>query len=177
MSGGDIPAIGSTLVQRLSLSRFQRLNFDAGVFPIRASVGSEQDVAGPRQHLRPAMGKLSGFEFRQRVRNPAIGRDAKQAGARVRGKDDVAVVTPTRAPGVANVADVDWRAALDRDLFELTSWCEKSDPLSIRREEGLYAHGLRTGERARLRLAKKPGGQSTFPVGANQGEYQPRTIR
>jgi hypothetical protein len=97
------------------------------------------------------MGKLSGFEFRYGLRIAATGRDAKQAAARVRGKDDVTVdvtvLTPTGAASIPNIANDHWRAALHRDFLKLTSSCKKPDPCPVRREERLYTHVFGTGER------------------------------
>ncbi len=109
--------------------------------------------------LRPPVRLLvPGFvELGERLRLPALVRNLHQRAPRGRAEHDRPVRSPARTAGAVDVAELDRRAAADGYLAQLFRR-DESDPLPVRREEGLVGTALTGsfGQQGSLPLVEGP---------------------
>ena len=121
----------------------------------RRCASREQHGLASRQDLRPAVGGFSALQVGHWRWRTSGGRNPRQAASDAERRDDVAILAPTAAPTNGCVAQGDCRAALHRNLLQL-SWREESDPLPVRGEERSICP-LRSCKLSGVGLIEPPG--------------------
>ena len=170
MSRGRVAAEAGAFDEHPTLAGLEQHHLEAGVPGARTALQGEEHGAATRQHLRPAVARLSFGGLRQLLELTRRRRHAPQTGKRG-GQDDLVIGAPAGAAQARSrreAADAHRRAALDWDFEEVQTLLEPHPAAVGREERAARAVAALNGAGIDIRLTAEI--KSAYALGATSHE-------